>query len=641
MWSFNLVPAFASYAINQSRLRKMRVFLLIDIMTVPVAITMACAILGQFNLWEGIAANPVMMVWTVFMVTVGGVASYALGLPRIKLNFYEQTFILKAAIFTCLVVVSGYIFESFFAAFSVFSISGYIVLAMTMLILLISIRIILRCVTIALYRQSVQRKSVLIYGAGQTGLQLAAALSTDDAYRPVGLIDDNKSLHGLTVAGIKVYSPIRLETVIKDLKVDRVVLAMPATNRPRQARILRRLESIGCTVVVLPSFAALLGKGDMLARTKVINPIDFLNREKVESDLEEFGDLYQGKTVMITGAGGSIGSELVRQVLRCDPGRIVVLEVSEQALYYLGRELDALGANKSCEIVLVLGSILDVSLVWHTIKTNDVNIIFHAAAYKHVNILEKNELMAVQNNVFGTKILVEAARQAKVERFILVSTDKAVRPTTVMGATKRLAEAIIQDQAIRNNATMFSIVRFGNVLGSNGSVVPLFDEQISRGGPVTLTHSHVTRYFMTITEAACLVLIAGNHCAKRSIFVLDMGEPVSIRRLAEQMIETAGYTVRSSENLDGDIEIQIKGLEPGEKLHEELLSNIAKVSQTSHPKIMQVEEPLISELDLARVLQQLNNALKLGDARTARTALRNCVGHYIVDEATHDIMLIH
>jgi FlaA1/EpsC-like NDP-sugar epimerase len=332
---------------------------------------------------------------------------------------------------------------------------------------------------------------------------------------------------------------------------------------------------------------------------------------------------YSGRSILVSGAGGTIGSELCRQLLSYGPRKLVLYEMSEVALYDIDRELRARPDHGQTEIVPLLATVTDSRAARSAMSDHGIEVVLHAAAYKHVPLVEANPIAGMSNNVLGTRILADAADEAGVERFILISTDKAVRPANVMGASKRLAELVIQDLAKRSRQTVFSMVRFGNVLGSSGSVVPLFKEQIAKGGPITLTHDDVTRYFMTIAEAVKLVLLAGSFSqpggaqSGGDVFVLDMGKPMRIRDLAEQMVQAAGYTVRDAANPDGDIEIQMIGLRPGEKLHEELLIGEGLLT-TPHSKILRAREGSLSELDMAKALQTLRNAMATGDAQAAR-----------------------
>jgi FlaA1/EpsC-like NDP-sugar epimerase len=626
----HLITRLSDAATSLTQRQKTVMLLSVDVVLVPLSLWLTLRTGGAaFSMV--VAAQPAkFVVLAAVMAAAGGVFSVALGLPQIKLNAYEQRGIQRTAAYAALVGVIGT-----FAIHLLFDgrvePRNMVIFTMILAIMAVSARITLCKMLVEFYRRGQNRQRVLIYGAGQTGLQLASALQIDNAVVPIAFVDDNKILHNIMVAGLPVYAPIRIEALIREKKIDRVVLAMPSISRPKQARLARRLEEMGCEVSALPSFAALVGEGALVDRIQPVNATDFLGRDGLECDLKGLCDIYTGRTVMITGAGGSIGSELTRQVLLCRPTKIVLYELSEYALYQLDHELADLGVDRQgIEIVPILGSVTDAKAVRRTIDRHEVDIILHAAAYKHVPLVEQNRLAGLNNNVFGTKVVAEAARDAGVSHFILISTDKAVYPTNVMGASKRLAELLVQDLATRCLSTRFGIVRFGNVLGSSGSVVPLFQEQIARGGPVTLTHEEVSRYFMTLTEAVRLVLLAGNYVREQTghgdVFLLDMGSPVPIRHLARQMIEAAGYTVCDAKMPDGDIQIVITGLRPGEKLHEELAMRGHKVGKTDHPKIMRVEEDRLSELEAATAMRSLASAIENDDTGAAMDVIMRWVG---------------
>ena len=613
-----------------SRRQKFFVLLSVDAVLAPMALLATFKLYGS----AGQAAEPAgaLLFFLFALAGLAGALSALFGLPRIKLSAYEQNGIARTTVFAAAVGVFGYL------GLRALNIGAYpvemmVVLTMIVLIGAVGARICIRAALIWLSRSEGKQQRVLIYGAGQTGIQLATALRSDDAVLAVAFVDDNPMLSSITVAGLPVYPPLKIEALIEALSIDRVVMAMPSTNRQKQARIAHRLETTGCDVSVLPSFAALVGEGDLLDHIQPANPSDFLNRQKLEHDFDELGDAYAGRSIMVTGAGGSIGSELARQILACAPKRLVLFEASEIALYQLCRELDELGVNAKTRIVPILGSVLDVVCCKHAMIDNKVEVVLHAAAYKHVNIIETNVLAGMRNNVIGTQVLAQAARAAGVARFILVSTDKAVRPKSMMGASKRLAELVLLDLASKAGDTLFSIVRFGNVLGSSGSVVPLFEDQIARGGPITLTDPEATRYFMTLREAAQLVLLAGNYTIGADVFVLDMGDPVAIRKLAEQMIESAGLSVADAANPDGDIEIEVIGLAPGEKLHEERVAPRCDLVKTGHPKIMRTTEQGLSQIEMARAMKALNAALEAGSEGAARTVVERWLAQSDVENA--------
>lgn len=471
------------------------------------------------------------------------------------------------------------------------------------------------------------RRNVLIYGAGTAGRQLQAALASSADYRPIGFIDDNPTLQGVSVGGLPVHARDGIERLIARANVTRIVLAMPGVSRLRRSQIVNDIKSLPCEIMTLPTVEELLSGAATPEEVRPATPDDLLGRKAVRLDLPEIHAAYSGRTVLVTGAGGSIGSELCRQVLEAAPKKIVLLDISEYALYAIELELNRLPAGRTVKIVAILGSVCDEKLIAGVFAAHAIDVVLHAAAYKHVPMVEKNEVQGVVNNVVGTRITAEAAVRAGVSRFILVSTDKAVRPTNVMGASKRLAELVIQDIQTRAEKTVFSMVRFGNVLGSSGSVIPLFHKQISRGGPVTVTHHEITRYFMTIPEAAQLVLLAGSFAKGGEVFVLDMGDSVKIIDLARNMIELSGLSVRDEDNPNGDIEIEVTGLRDGEKLYEELLIG-ENVVATPHPKIMTAMESHLPSEDMARLLKSLESAAEDGAPERIRALLKEAVDGY-------------
>ncbi|GAW33154.1 UDP-N-acetyl-alpha-D-glucosamine C6 dehydratase [Roseovarius sp. A-2] len=366
---------------------------------------------------------------------------------------------------------------------------------------------------------------------------------------------------------------------------------------------------------------------------RAVNPAALLGRDALENELPDVSDVYSGRRILVTGAGGSIGSELCRQLVQCAPKTLILMDHGEHVLFQIERELRSLAPE--LEIIPILGSVCDAALVNVLMRAKKIDVVLHAAAYKHVPLVELNAIEGMRNNVLGTRTVANAAREAGVERFILVSTDKAVRPTSVMGGSKRFAEMIVQDLATRSDRTRFSMVRFGNVLGSSGSVIPVFADQIAQGGPVTLTHPEVTRYFMTIPEAVRLVLLAGSFARDGDVFVLDMGKPVAIQDIARRMIEASGYSVRDAANPRGDIEIEITGLRPGEKLHEELLIG-SDMLTTPHPCILRAQEGHLSEIELAKALKSLSEAIETRDMALLRSILAQWIEQVEEDEAVND-----
>ncbi len=426
---------------------------------------------------------------------------------------------------------------------------------------------------------------ILIYGAGEAGTQLANSLR--HSHFVVGFLDDDVTLQRREVAGLPVYSPSQLPALVQDFRIAEVILSIPSLTVARRKEILASMGGQGIKVQSLPGIADLVTGKYLVSQIREIEIDELLGRSSVPPDLDLVRNMIVGRSIMVTGAGGSIGSELCRKIAQWRPRCLVLFEANEFALYKIDKELSAIPGLK---LVPVLASVADQRQVELAIKRHGVDVLFHAAAHKHVPLVEANALEGMRNNVFGTKTAVDAAYRLGVKHFVLISTDKAVRPTNVMGATKRWAELIVRDKAAlalaNETGQRFCAVRFGNVLGSNGSVVPLFKEQIAHGGPVTLTDPAMTRYFMSIAEAAELIVQAGALSEGGDVFLLDMGEPILISDLAANMIRLAGLTVRSDDNPDGDIEIVTVGMRPGEKLYEELFYDEASVVRTRHPKIL-------------------------------------------------------
>ncbi|GAB4265365.1 MAG: nucleoside-diphosphate sugar epimerase/dehydratase [Methylomicrobium sp.] len=477
------------------------------------------------------------------------------------------------------------------------------------------------------------RKNVVIYGAGSAGVQLSSALAHGHEFRTVAFIDDDRRLHKQKVNGVKIYPPSALSFLIERYAVADLLLAMPSVARSRRSEIIRLLEPYAVHVRSMPGMADIAQGKVTFDELQEVDIADLLGRDAVVPDQDLLTSNIVGKSVMVTGAGGSIGSELCRQILRLKPKILVLYEQSEFALYQIDRELQhtlATTQRFSTQVVAVLGSVANGRRVEKVCRMFGVQTIYHAAAYKHVPMVEKNTGEAVWNNIFGTLHTARAAIQAHVETFVLISTDKAVRPTNTMGATKRFAELILQGLSAEwqsKAATRFTMVRFGNVLGSSGSVVPLFREQIARGGPVTVTDPKIIRYFMTIPEAAQLVIQAGAMGQGGDVFVLDMGEPVKILDLAKRMIHLSGLSVKDDSNPDGDIEIVYTGLRSGEKLYEELLIG-DNVSMTEHPRILQAREEVIDWLELEAMLSELERAALCDDYSQIRAILKRAVSGF-------------
>lgn len=591
--------------VSLTRPQKRAILLAIDIILIALSALVAAALLAGARGPEALTDNFLAALGA--MVAAGAAMTCLLGLHKIKLNAYELQGVLGSALVAITITFAG-VAGSGFAPGAAMPAHVFAVAGMLFLILTVMGRLLLRQFVLAIYSRGHPRTKIIIYGAGQTGQQLATALAVDDSVQAVAFVDDDPRLQKLTIGGLRVHAPAAITTLVARHKVQRIVLAMPSTSRTLQRNISRRLAVTGCEVHILPSFADLLSNGmKTIFDTERIDPNEYLERAHLDDELPGVSETYRARRILVTGAGGSIGSEICRQLIGCKPDAIVLLDHAEHALFRIDRELR--GIAPDLEIHTVLGSVCDRPLLDDIMQRHKVDIVLHAAAYKHVPLVEHNALEGMRNNVLGTKTAADAAREAGAERFILVSTDKAVRPKSAMGISKRLAEMVVQDLATRSPATRFAMVRFGNVLGSSGSVVPIFQEQIANGGPVTLTHADVTRYFMTISEAVRLVLLAGALARGGDVLALDMGEPVSVRKIARKMIESAGLTVRDAKNPDGDIGIRVTGLRPGEKIHEELLIG-SDMLTTPHPKILRAQEGSLSEIEMANLLQSLRQAVE-------------------------------
>ena len=479
------------------------------------------------------------------------------------------------------------------------------------------------------FRWSNGTQRVVIYGAGGAGVQLATGLNRSGRYHPIAFIDDNASLHGSTINGLEVFSPRSLPDLVRNEGVAAVLLALPSQSRRRRQEILKDIEPLSLLVQTVPDYGDILSGNARVEDVRDVDAGDLLGRDPVPPNAQLLDACISGKVVMVTGAGGSIGSELCRQIIRLRPAQLLLFEMSELALYNIERELKILQASEglSVDLVALLGDAHHKQRMKEILQLYSVQSIYHAAAYKHVPIVEQNVVEGIYNNIFSTWNAAEAALETRVETFVLISTDKAVNPTNVMGATKRFAEIVLQGLQTRSSHTRFCMVRFGNVLESSGSVVPLFREQIRRGGPVTVTHKDVIRYFMTIPEAAQLVLQAGSMGRGGDVFVLDMGKPVRIADLAKRMISLMGLTVRDEENPDGDVEIIYTGLRPAEKLFEELLIG-TNVTGTEHPMIMRAMEHSLPWHQVQQVLDDMSLALSRFDCDRARALLMQTVVEY-------------
>jgi FlaA1/EpsC-like NDP-sugar epimerase len=480
-------------------------------------------------------------------------------------------------------------------------------------------------------------ENIIIYGAGASGRQLLTALHHGDQYRAVAFVDDDPHLQGSVINGLQVSAPAELEQLIGNHNISQLLLAIPGASAERRKAIIDSLVGLPVYVRTIPRISELLGGRATVNQIQDIELDDLLGREPVPPHPELVEQCITDKVVMVTGAGGSIGSELCRQIVRSGPRELLLLDNSEYALYNIELELRELihGEGLDVEIAVLLGSVQNDSRMEKIFRFFGVQTVYHAAAYKHVPMVEHNIVEGVANNVLGTRAAAEAAHRAEVETFVLVSTDKAVRPTNIMGATKRFAEMILQGLAQRGGKTRFCMVRFGNVLGSSGSVVPLFRDQIARGGPVTVTHPEVSRYFMSIAEAAQLVLQASAMGTGGDVFVLDMGEPVRIVELARRMIRLSGYEMNHDTHIGEHIDIEYIGLRPGEKLKEELLLG-TNVTGTGHPMIMRAEEECLPDAQIKRYMVELGRHCDNMDCSSITAVLEEAVSGYRGPDVRYD-----
>lgn len=473
------------------------------------------------------------------------------------------------------------------------------------------------------------RARVLIYGAGNAGRQLAAAMANNNEMHVIGYVDDDCNLHGRILDGLPVHNPQDLGGLVEKLRVSDVLLALPTASRKRRNEILALIGRVHVAVRTLPSVTELAQGKVSTSDVRELDIDDLLGREPVTPHAGLLTKNTAGKVVLVTGAGGSIGSELCRQILKQGPARLLLVEHSEYALYAIHDELlGQKGASPTtAELIPLLASVRDETRLQDILAAWKPNTVYHAAAYKHVPLVEHNPVEGLRNNVWGTWVAARCAQAHGVADFVLISTDKAVRPTNIMGASKRLAEMVLQAMAAQGGTTRFSMVRFGNVLGSSGSVVPRFRQQIRDGGPITLTHPDITRYFMTIPEAAQLVIQAGAMAQGGDVFVLDMGEPVRIMDLAMRMVELSGLTVRNDQNPEGDIAIEVTGLRPGEKLFEELLIGDNPLP-TAHPRIMKAREECLTMPSLEARLAEMAAAMEAGNLELVRVLLGDLVAGF-------------
>jgi len=620
---------------TSSRLVKRIILMSADLVILPFSLWAAFALrLGDFtpnieNYWWILATAPLISI-PIF---------YIFGLYRSMLRYMgvQVAWSLTKGMLVSTLVLSALVYftQTVGVPRSVFII--YFCLGV---LLMGGSRMIMRAYLMAIMRLYQSKEAVIIYGAGSSGVQLATALVNANDSKVVAFIDDDKTIQGNLIHGVKVYKQDNLGLLLKKFNVKQILLAMPSVEKSKRRQLLQSLEPYPVRVRTVPGMEDLVSGKSSVEEIQDVDILDLLGRDSVPPDTSLLKACVENKVVMVTGAGGSIGSELCRQIIKLNPKTLVLLEQSEYALYQIERDLlKQLDELKSdIKLIPVLGSVQNKFRLSQSIKACSVNTIYHAAAYKHVPLVEHNIIEGIRNNIFGTSFAAEAAMDNNVETFVLISTDKAVRPTNLMGASKRFAELILQSYSkIENTQTRFCMVRFGNVLGSSGSVVPLFREQILSGGPVTVTHPDIIRYFMTIPEAAQLVIQASSLGQGGDVFVLDMGDPVKILDLAHRMIRLMGHDIKDAAHIDADIEVKFTGLRPGEKLYEELLIG-NNVSKTRHSRIQRAEEDSVSTEQIQSYMEQLDKACSQYDCELIIKLMSQMVIEYTPSKEIMDTL---
>lgn len=622
-----LTRSFINRLIELPRTAKRAIFIAND------ALILACSVWFAYYLRTG------MLFWPARIMVGPALVALAIGLPIFVLaGFYRSIARFSGLAAVIHMVRAGALYGTIYAG--IFTVIGSVGVPRTVGLIQPILVIMLVCASRAVARVLLAERRVgparqpvvhrvLIYGAGSAGRQLANAIIACSEMKALGFVDDDPRLWRQTLNGLRIVGPHQLADCVARHGITDILLAIPSASRARRNEIVGQLRKLNLRVLTLPGLAD-LARGEVSVQDLKTPEIeDLLGRDQVEPDAMLLARSITDKIVMVTGAGGSIGSELCRQIFEARPATLLLVEMNEFNLYSIHHELQqrALNDHEAPTIVPLLASVRDERRMAEIFEGWRPDSIYHAAAYKHVPLVEQNLVEGISNNVFGTLTMARLAAEYRVSNFVFVSTDKAVRPTSAMGASKRLGEMILQALQARAADTCFVMVRFGNVLGSSGSVVPLFRRQIAEGGPITITHAEVTRYFMTIPEAAQLVLQAGAMGSGGDVFVLEMGEPVRIIDLARNMVELSGLTVREPANPDGDIEIKIVGLRPGEKLYEELLIG-GDPTPTEHPQILRARETFLPWDELRQHLDWLCSAAELGDGARMRAVLRGVVTEF-------------
>ena len=548
------------------------------------------------------------------------------------IGLYKTIFRFQGSSIIFTVFIGTFAYSLFyFAVIGIYGIKGIPrsigIIQPILLFLAISLaRISIKYLFLSNFKKSKNKSKVLIYGAGSAGRQLLISLENNLEMKVVGFLDDDSQFHRQIILGQTVYDPLNIDELIATKNIDLVLLALPSISRKKRNQIINNLNKFKLIVKTLPSVQDIVEGKVSVSDIKDLTVDDLLNREQVQPNLDLLSKNIKSKVVMVTGAGGSIGSELSRQIIKLKPKKLILLELSEFALFKISEDLKKL--NQSIKVVPLLINIQNQSKIEKVFENFHIDTVYHSAAYKHVTLVEENICESVKNNVFGTYFLAQTALRHNVTNFVLISSDKAVRPTNIMGASKRLAEICVQSlYDNQNKQSKFAVVRFGNVLESSGSVIPIFKKQIKEGGPLTLTHPDVTRYFMTITEASQLVIQAGAMAEKCEVYVLDMGESIKIKDLIDKMVKLSGLSIKDDSNLEGDIEIKITGLRPGEKLYEELLIG-ENPQQTTHEKIQKAQDPFITFNKLKINLDHLSNLIEENKVGEVKHLLSNLVTSY-------------
>ncbi|WP_440698170.1 polysaccharide biosynthesis protein [Candidatus Pelagibacter sp. HIMB1709] len=607
--------------INLPRYTKRIIAILIDI-----GLCILCTWLAFYlRLEEFVKINNVTTLAVEISILLAIPIFWLMGLYKTIFRFQGSSII-----FTVFVATSVYALL-YFAVVSIYGIQGIprsigIIQPILLFLAISATRISIKYLFLSNFKKTKNKTNVVIYGAGSAGRQLLTSLESNPEMQVVGFLDDDSQFHRQIILGQMVYDPLNIDKLINTKNIEIVLLALPSISRQKRNQIINNLNNQKVIVKTLPSVQDIVEGKVSVSDIKDLTIDDLLNREQVKPNLELLSKNITSKAVMVTGAGGSIGSELSRQIIKLNPKKLILIELNEFSLYKISEELKEI--NKSVKIISLLINIQNKAKIEHVFNTFNLDTVYHAAAYKHVPLVEENITESVKNNVFGTFNLAEATLKYNVSNFVLISSDKAVRSTNIMGATKRVAEICVQSlYDNQNQRSKFAIVRFGNVLESSGSVIPKFKQQIKEGGPVTLTHPEVTRYFMTITEASQLVIQAGAMAEKCEVFVLDMGESIKIKDLIEKMVKLSGLSIKDDKNLDGDIEIKITGLRPGEKLYEELLLG-DNPQKTYHEKIQKAHDPFIPFNKLKIDFDHLSNLVEENNVEEVKHILSTLVSSY-------------